>query len=54
MIDLTRYRRRPAGEVRIGGITIGGDRPVAVQSMTNTDTKDTEACVAQILSLIHI
>lgn len=51
MIDLTRYRRRPAGEVRIGGITIGGDRPVAVQSMTNTDTKDTEACVAQIVRI---
>ncbi len=51
MIDLTRYRRRPAGEVRIGGITIGGDRSVAVQSMTNTDTKDTEACVAQIVRI---
>ena len=48
MIDLTQYRRRRTHEVRIGGCTIGGDRPVAVQSMTNTDTLDTAASVAQI------
>ncbi len=42
------YRRRTSDEVRIGATTIGGGRPVAVQSMTNTDTGDTEACVAQI------
>ena len=29
-------------------VTIGGGRPVVVQSMTNTDTKDTEACIRQI------
>ena len=50
--------RRPACEVRIGDVTIGGGHPVAVQSMTNTDTNDTAASVAQIeridLSLIHI
>ena len=46
--DLSRYHRRRSGVVRIGGVEIGGDRPVAVQSMTNTDTKDTEASVAQI------
>ena len=47
-MELTRFRRRPTQEVRIGRTTIGGGRPVAVQSMTNTDTNDTEACVAQI------
>ncbi|WP_418983542.1 (E)-4-hydroxy-3-methylbut-2-enyl-diphosphate synthase [Alistipes sp.] len=47
-MDLTQYRRRPACEVRIGGVVIGGGHPVAVQSMTNTDTNDTEASVAQI------
>ena len=48
MIDLTQYRRRATHEVRIGACTIGGTHPVAVQSMTNTDTNDTAASVAQI------
>ena len=48
-MNLTKYERRPSREVRIGRVVIGGNRPIAVQSMTNTDTKDTEA-----LSLIHI
>ena len=40
--------RRTASEVRIGRTTIGGGHPVACQSMTNTDTNDTAASVAQI------
>ena len=47
-MNLTKYERRPSREVCIGRVVIGGDRPIAVQSMTNTDTKDTEACVRQI------
>lgn len=47
-MDLTQYRRRPTCEVRIGAVRIGGTNPVAVQSMTNTDTNDTAASVAQI------
>ena len=47
-MDLTRYVRRATCEVRIGRETIGGAHPVAVQSMTNTDTNDTAASVAQI------
>ena len=47
-MNLTKYERRPSREVRIGRVVIGGNRPIAVQSMTNTDTKDTEACVRQI------
>ncbi len=38
-------------EVRIGNRTIGNGNPVLIQSMTNTDTKDTDRTVAQILSL---
>ena len=38
-------------EVRIGNITIGGGNPVAIQSMCNVDTCDTEAVVEQILQL---
>lgn len=47
-MNLEKFMRRPACEVRIGGVTIGGGHPVAVQSMTNTDTNDTAASVAQI------
>lgn len=38
-------------EINIGGITIGGNHPVAVQSMLNTDSEDKEACVNQALAL---
>lgn len=37
----------------IGQLPIGGDAPVAVQSMTNTDTRDVNATVAQIQALIN-
>ncbi len=47
-MNLTRFTRRATNAVRIGSVTIGGGHPIAVQSMTNTDTKDTEASVAQI------
>ncbi len=40
--------RRKSSSVRIGGVVIGGDNPPAVQSMTDTDTLDTEACAEQI------
>ena len=47
-MDLTKYVRRKAHEVRIGEVKIGSDFPIAVQSMTNTATADTAASVAQI------
>lgn len=37
--------------VNVGGVLIGGDNPVSVQSMTNTDTRDVTATVSQIKSL---
>jgi (E)-4-hydroxy-3-methylbut-2-enyl-diphosphate synthase len=43
--------RRAAVAVRIGGVTVGGDAPVVVQSMTNTDTADVEATVRQVREL---
>ena len=43
--------RRRAIPVRIGTVTIGGDAPIVVQSMTNTDTADIEATVAQVAAL---
>lgn len=43
-------RRRSVG-VRVGNVTIGGGAPVAVQSMTNTDTADVAATVDQVAAL---
>ena len=43
--------RRRTKEVRIGDVIIGGNHPIAIQSMTNTKTQDVEATVAQILQL---
>lgn len=44
-------RTRKTRKIKIGNINIGGDSKVAVQSMTNTDTRDVEATVNQILQL---
>lgn len=38
-------------EIRIGNVAIGGDNPIAIQSMTNTKTEDVQATVAQIKKL---
>ena len=40
--------RRTTRQVRIGGVAVGGDAPVVVQSMTNTDTADVAATARQI------
>ncbi|MBX5493051.1 MAG: flavodoxin-dependent (E)-4-hydroxy-3-methylbut-2-enyl-diphosphate synthase [Chloroflexi bacterium] len=43
--------RRKTRQVRIGNVLVGGDAPIAVQSMCDTDTRDVEATVAQIHEL---
>ena len=43
--------RRASRKIKVGGIEVGGDAPIAVQSMTNTLTHDVEATVAQTLAL---
>lgn len=43
--------RRKTPEVRIGKLAIGADRPIAIQSMTNTDPHDAEATLHQIKAL---
>ncbi len=40
--------RRQSKQINIGGVRVGGDAPVSVQSMTCTDTRDVSATVAQI------
>lgn len=43
--------RRQTRKIYVGSVPVGGDAPIAVQSMTNTDTSDVEATVAQIKGL---
>ncbi len=43
--------RRKTKEIKIGGIAIGGANPIAIQSMTNTDTHDKAATLSQITAL---
>src|SRR5256885_259608 len=43
--------RRLSRPVRVGGVVIGGGAPIVVQSMTNTDTADVSATVAQVAEL---
>ena len=40
--------RKKTIQVNVGGVAIGGDAPIVVQSMTNTDTADVDATVNQI------
>jgi (E)-4-hydroxy-3-methylbut-2-enyl-diphosphate synthase len=42
--------RRKSRQIRVGSVPIGGDAPIAVQTMTNTPTHDVAATVAQILA----
>ena len=48
---LNHWTRRPSVVVDVGGVGIGGDNPIVVQSMTNTDTADVEATCAQAKAL---
>ncbi len=43
--------RRKSISVRVGNVVVGGDAPIVVQSMTNTDTADVDATVAQVAAL---
>jgi (E)-4-hydroxy-3-methylbut-2-enyl-diphosphate synthase len=45
--------RRKSVCVRVGSVAIGGTAPIVVQSMTNTDTADIEASVAQVHALVR-
>ena len=51
MKQASTIKRRFAKQIMVGNVPIGGDAPIAVQSMTNTNTLDVEATVAQIRRL---
>jgi (E)-4-hydroxy-3-methylbut-2-enyl-diphosphate synthase len=51
--SLTEYRRLRTLEVKIGDLFLGNGHPIRVQTMTTTDTMDTEATVAQTIRCIE-
>jgi (E)-4-hydroxy-3-methylbut-2-enyl-diphosphate synthase len=51
-MDLFNYSRRQTSVVNIGTVPLGGGYPIRIQSMTNTSTQDTEACVAQAKRIV--
>jgi len=53
MRDTIVLPRRKTRQIQVGKVSVGGDAPIAVQSMTNTLTTDIDATVAQIQRLAH-
>jgi len=51
--SLTTYERFITREVKIGNLIIGGGHPIRVQTMTTTDTMDTDKTVAQVIKCIE-
>ena len=51
-MDLFNYSRRETSEVNIGAVPLGGPNSIRIQSMTNTSTMDTEACVEQAKRIV--
>ncbi len=44
-------KRRKSREIQVGSVAVGGDAPISVQSMTNTDTSDVAATLTQVQAL---
>jgi (E)-4-hydroxy-3-methylbut-2-enyl-diphosphate synthase len=51
--SLTSYKRIQTRPVKVGNLIIGGGHPIRVQTMTTTDTMDTDATVAQVIQCIE-
>src|SRR5690606_29901105 len=51
--SLTQYKRVESRVVTIGSIPLGGNNPIRIQSMTTTDSMDTEATVEQSIRMIE-
>ncbi len=51
MISVHKIKRRKSRQIMVGDVAVGGDAPISVQSMTNTDTCNVEATVKQIQDL---
>ncbi|NDV68483.1 4-hydroxy-3-methylbut-2-en-1-yl diphosphate synthase [Dysgonomonas sp. 25] len=53
MTDFFNYKRRKTSVTHIGNTPLGGENPIRIQSMTNTDTNDTEGSAAQSVRIIE-
>jgi (E)-4-hydroxy-3-methylbut-2-enyl-diphosphate synthase len=51
--SLVQYSRRKTIEVKIGGVPMGGNNPIRIQSMTTVDTMDTQGSVAQVIRMVE-
>lgn len=51
--SLFKYQRLPTRQMRVGGVTLGGDAPVRIQSMTTTDTNDVASSAAQSIRIVE-
>jgi (E)-4-hydroxy-3-methylbut-2-enyl-diphosphate synthase len=51
--SLVKYSRRKTRAVDIGGVGVGGDNPIRIQSMTTIDTMDTEGSIEQAIRMIE-
>ena len=51
--ETVRPRRRATVSVDVGGVLVGSDHPIVVQSMTNTDTADADGTAIQVAQLAH-
>ena len=51
MKQIHKIKRRVSRQIFVGDVAIGGDAPISVQSMTNTDTCDVDSTISQITSL---
>ncbi|HOA46541.1 MAG: (E)-4-hydroxy-3-methylbut-2-enyl-diphosphate synthase [Paludibacteraceae bacterium] len=52
--SLFNYKRRKATLVRVGNVTLGGNVPVRIQTMANTNTNDIDASVAQAIRIADV
>lgn len=52
-MDPFNYKRRKTSITQIGNTPLGGDNPIRVQSMTNTNTNDSEASAEQVIRIIE-
>jgi (E)-4-hydroxy-3-methylbut-2-enyl-diphosphate synthase len=53
MSSMSSPLRRPSATVLVGGVPVGSDHPIVVQSMTNTDTADPDGTAIQVAQLAH-
>lgn len=52
-MDYFNYKRRLSSETHIGDTPVGGNNPIRIQSMTNTNTNDTEASAEQVIRIVE-